>query len=132
MAGLKLEIVTPDRVVLDEIVDYVGAPGVGGEFGILPGHVPLLSALSVGALYFRQGSSTSWVFVSGGFAEVAEDKITILAEAAEQARDIDVARAESAKRRAEDRLSATRDAVDVVRAHAALSRALARTTVAQR
>ena len=132
MAGLQLEIVTPDRVVFNDSVDYVGAPGVGGEFGILPGHVALLSALSVGALYFKQGAVTSWVFISGGFAEVADDKITILAEAAEHARDIDVARAKAALTRAEERLAAQRDELDIARAQAALCRAITRTSVAQR
>jgi len=132
MEGLRLEIVTPDRVVLQANVDYVGAPGVGGEFGVLPGHVPLLSALSVGQLYYRQGDKTHWAFVSGGFAEVSNDKMTILAEAAEQASDIDVERAKRALERAEARLEKAGPDVDEVRARAALHRAMERIHIAGR
>ena len=70
MEGLRLEIVTPDKVVLQADVDYVGAPGVDGEFGVLAGHIPLLAALSIGGMYYRQGVQTRWAFVSGGFAKL--------------------------------------------------------------
>ena len=85
MEGLRLDIVTPDKVVLQEEVDYVGASGVDGEFGVMPGHAAMLSALRIGDLYYRKGGVTGWVFVSGGFAQVADNKVTILAEAAELA-----------------------------------------------
>ena len=78
MEALRLEIVTPDKVVLEANVDYVGAPGVDGEFGVLPGHIPLLAALSIGELYYKQGAETHWAFVAGGFAEVSDNKVSKL------------------------------------------------------
>lgn len=120
---LQLDIVTPDQLVLSKEVDYVGAPGLEGEFGVLPGHIPFISALAVGGLYYKTGGQTKTVFVSGGFAEVSDDKITILAESAEQAENIDFARAEHARKRAEERL-ANKDAdINASRALAALTRA---------
>ena len=101
MEALRLEIVTPDKVVLEANVDYVGAPGVDGEFGVLPGHIPLLAALSIGELYYKQGAETHWAFVAGGFAEVSDNKVSILAEAAELSSDIDVDRAQQALERAQ-------------------------------
>jgi len=85
---LLLEIVTPDRKVLSQDVDYVGAPGALGEFGVLPNHIPFLSALGIGNLYYKDSGKTHYVFVSGGFAEVSPDKVTILAEAAEKAANV--------------------------------------------
>ncbi|WP_298067706.1 F0F1 ATP synthase subunit epsilon [uncultured Mailhella sp.] len=130
MATLRLDIVTPDRVVLGADVDYVGAAGVDGQFGVLPDHSPLLSALKIGDLYYRQGGEVKWAFVSGGFAEVSENKVTVLAEAAELAADIDVDRAEQAKARAEKRLKAPEPDTDTARAELALTRAIARLRVA--
>ena len=104
MEGLRLDIVTPDKVVLNAEVDYVGAEGVDGQFGLLPQHAPMLTALKVGDLYYRQGSETHWVFVSGGFAQISDNKVTILAESAELASSIDVERAKAAKARAEPAL----------------------------
>ena len=78
---LLLEIVTPDRKVLSQDVDYVGAPGALGEFGVLPNHIPFLSALGIGNLYYKDDGRTHYVFVSGGFAEVTPEKVTVLAEA---------------------------------------------------
>lgn len=124
--SLQLEIVTPDKVVLSEQVDYVGVPGIEGEFGVLADHIPLLSALAVGGLYYKVGGSTQYVFVSGGFAEVSDNKLTVLAESAELAKDIDVARAQEAKARAEKRLAARDEKVDTVRAELALQRSVLR------
>ncbi|WP_294559773.1 F0F1 ATP synthase subunit epsilon [uncultured Mailhella sp.] len=132
MEGLRLDIVTPDKVVLQEEVDYVGASGVDGEFGVMPGHAAMLSALKIGDLYYRKGGVTSWVFVSGGFAQIADNKVTILAEAAELASDIDVDRAEQAKARAEARLADPKPDTDVHRAELALTRAIERIRVARR
>ncbi len=132
MAGLRLDIVTPDKVVLNAEVDYVGADGVDGQFGLLPDHVPMLSALKVGELYYRQGGETHWVFVSGGFAQIADNKVTILAESAELSSDIDVERAEQAKARAEAYLREPKPDTDVMRAELALQRALARLRAARR
>lgn len=127
--SLQLEIVTPDRLVLSEQVDYVGAPGFEGEFGVMPNHVPFLSALSIGSLYYKANGRTKYVFVSGGFADISDNKVTILAEAAERAEDIDVDRARKAKERAEQRLSQMKEKIDNVRAQAAMQRAIARMRV---
>lgn len=132
MAGLRLDIVTPDKVVLNAEVDYVGADGVDGQFGLLPDHVPMLSALKVGELYYRQGGETHWVFVSGGFAQIADNKVTVLAESAELSSDIDVERAEQAKARAEAYLRDPKPDTDVLRAELALQRAIARLRTARR
>jgi len=122
-ATLHLEIVTPDRTVASKPVSYVGVPGVEGEFGILPNHVPLLSALGIGDLYFRceEKNNEPWhVFVSGGFVEVSGNRVTVLAEAAELAETIDIARANAAKERAEARLAAQGENIDLDRARLAL------------
>lgn len=126
MATLQLQIVTPDRLVLDEEVEYVGAPGYEGEFGILPNHIPFLTALQVGNLYYKAGGKTFFVFVAGGFAEVSDNKVTILAEVAEMATEIDVERARKARERAEKRLAQQQDNYDGARMQAALARSIAR------
>ena len=123
MEGLRLDIVTPDKVVLQAEVDYVGACGVDGQFGLMPSHAAMLSALKIGDLYYRQGNTTSWVFVSGGFAQISENKVTVLAESAELASDIDLERAEQAKARAEQPLAQPKPDTDVHRADLALTRA---------
>lgn len=125
---LKLEIVTPDRKVLSEEVEYVGCPGVEGEFGILANHVPFLSALGIGNLYYKQGGKNYYVFVAGGFAEVSDNKVTILAEVAEKASEIDVDRAEKARTRAEKRAQEAKEKVDFARNQAALKRAIMRSS----
>ena len=132
MEGLRLDIVTPDKVVLQAEVDYVGACGVDGQFGLMPSHAAMLSALKIGDLYYRQGNTTSWVFVSGGFAQISENKVTVLAESAEIASDIDLERAEQAKARAEQRLAEPKPDTDVHRAELALTRAIARIRIAGR
>lgn len=124
--SVKLEIVTPDRKVLSEDVEYVGAPGALGEFGILPNHVPFLSALGIGTLYYKLGGKTYYVFVAGGFAEVSNNKCTILAEVAEMAHEIDVDRAKKAVDKAEQRVQQTKEKLDFARNQAALKRAMAR------
>ena len=132
MEGLRLDIVTPDKVVLQAEVDYVGACGVDGQFGLMPSHAAMLSALKIGDLYYRQGNTTGWVFVSGGFAQISENKVTVLAESAELASDIDLERAEQAKARAEQRLAEPKPDTDVHRAELALTRAIARIRIAGR
>ncbi len=124
--SLRLEIVTPDKLVLNENVDYVGAPGYNGEFGVLPNHIAFLSALQIGNLYYKKGGKAHYVFLSGGFADVSNNKITILAESAEKAEEIDLERARKAKERAEARLAQQKEKIDYARAQAALSRAMAR------
>ena len=131
MEGLRLDIVTPDKIVLQQEVDYVGVAGVEGEFGVLPGHAPMLSALKIGSLFYRKAEKTEYVFVSGGFAQVSDNKVTVLAESAELASDIDINRAEQAKSRAEKRLADPQPDTDVARATLALARAIARIGVAR-
>jgi F-type H+-transporting ATPase subunit epsilon len=123
---MKLEIVTPDRKVLSEDVDYVGAPGIMGEFGVLPKHVPFLSALGIGNLHYKQDGKAYYVFVSGGFAEVSHNQVTILAEVAEKATEIDVDRAMKAKERAQERAAAAKEKIEAARNQAALKRAITR------
>ncbi len=129
---ILLEIVTPERKVLSEMVDIVVAPGEMGEFGVLPGHIPFLCKLKVGELRFRSGSAAQHVAIMGGYAEVLNNQVTVLATAAEAATEIDVIRARAARERAERRLADSRDKFEFARAQAALQRAMARLKVAER
>jgi F-type H+-transporting ATPase subunit epsilon len=130
---LTLELATPTRLVVSAEVDEVVAPGSLGYFGVLPGHAPLLATLGIGELTYRIGRDEHHVAVSGGFAEVRNDKVIILADSAETPADVDRARAEQARERAEARLSGrTQEEVDYTRAAAALARALTRLQVASR
>lgn len=129
----RLEVVTPDRVVLsdDEIVSVV-APGSEGYLGMLANHAPLMAELKIGKLDYRRSDGTSGAMaISGGFVEVLENDITVLAESAELAQEIDLDRAEQAKKRAEERLAAAGADVDVDRAQIALERAINRLKVAR-
>ena len=128
---LDLQIVTPDRLVVQERVDEVQVPGSEGYFGVLPGHTPMLASLAVGELWYRQGQEKTYVAITSGFAEVLPDRVTILAKLAERAEDIDVERAEAARHRAEERLAQKSD-IDFERARAALARAQTRLQVASR
>ncbi|MDY6917946.1 MAG: F0F1 ATP synthase subunit epsilon [Chloroflexota bacterium] len=132
MAKIAFEIVTAERVVLSDHVDIVIAPGVEGELGILPNHAPLLTMLQPGELTVRTDGQETCMFVRGGFLEVMQDRVTVLADVAERAEDIDLARAEAAKRRAEERLKGRVDVQDLAAAEAALRRALLRIKVAER
>lgn len=130
---LTLEIATPTRLVVGETVDEVVVPGVEGYFGVLPGHAPFLTTLGIGPLTYRSGRDERQLAVAGGFAEVRNDKVIVLADAAELPEEIDRARAERARARAERRLgSRGQDEVDYTRAAVALARALARLQVATR
>ena len=129
---LTLEIVTPERGIISERVDEVQVPGAEGAFGILPGHTPLLATLQVGELWYRRGEETSYVAVSFGFAEVQPDRVSILAQMAEEAEDIDVTRAEAAEIRARGRLDAPVVDMDVERARLALLKSLTRIRVASK
>jgi F-type H+-transporting ATPase subunit epsilon len=131
---LTLEIVTPDRRVVTEKVDEVEIPGAEGYFGVLPGHTPLLAMLQVGELWYRKGNETVHLAIAFGFAEVLPDRVTILAQFAEKADEIDIARAEAAKRRAEERVSAPilASEMDYERARIALLKSLIRLQVATR
>jgi len=135
MAKILLEIITPDRVVVSEEVDIVTAPGVAGEFGVLANHAPMVAAVKIGPLRYRNGDKEEWVAISGGFCEVSKNKITFLVEAAELAHEIDVERALKAKERAEKRLQqyqAEAEKIDYARAKAALQRDLTRLLVAEK
>jgi F-type H+-transporting ATPase subunit epsilon len=127
---LLLELVTPDRAVVREEVDEVVVPGAEGYIGILPGHAPLLATLQVGELWYRIGQEKRVLAAAGGFVEVLPDRVTVLAQIAERAEEIDVARAEAAKKRAEARLAQPQPEDDLDRARYALSKALVRMQVA--
>jgi F-type H+-transporting ATPase subunit epsilon len=128
---IQLEIVTPGGVVVRESVDEVEAPGVEGHFGVLPGHRPFMSQLRAGELRYRTGKENHFVAVHWGFAEVLPNKVTVLVETAERAEDIDLKRAETAKRRAEERLKQFGAAYDMETARADFERAQARLDAAQ-
>ena len=127
----KLEIVTPEKqVVKDVAAEEAQIPGQNGYLGILPGHAPLITELKAGALTYRASGATHTLAVAWGFAEVLPDKVTILAETAERPQDIDVARAEKAKAKAEELLKSNNPEVDYDRAEGALERAETRIKVA--
>lgn len=131
MASFKLDIVTAERAVYSGDVDMVIAPGVEGQLGILPHHAPLMTTLQAGELRVKKGREELSLAISGGFLEVRPDRVVILADAAERAEEIDVARAEAAKRRAQERLAGRRaPGIDEARAEVALHRSLARLKVA--
>ncbi len=132
MAGIRLDVVTAERAVYSEEVDVVIAPGVEGQLGILPHHTPLMTTLEPGELRVRKGGEEFSMAISGGFLEVRPDRVIVLADAAERDEEIDLARAEEAKRRAQERLSHPTPEVDMARAEAALRRALARLKVGEK
>ncbi len=129
---LTLEIVTPDRALVNEQVDEVQLPGSEGYFGVLPGHTPLLASLHVGELWYRVGQEKHYLAIAFGFVEVLPDRVTVLAQIAEKAQDIDVARAEAAKKRAEDLVAKPQADMDFERARVALMKSLIRLQVASR
>ncbi len=129
---LTLEIVTPDRAIIHDQVDEVEIPGADGYFGVLPGHTPLLASLQVGELWYRKAGETSYLSVAFGFAEVLPDRVTILAQMAERAEEIDVTRAEDEKRRAEVQLSRRPSEADLEAARVSMLKALVRLRVATR
>src|ERR1700745_532700 len=112
----QLEIVTPEKLVVKDQAEEMQIPGKNGYLGILPGHAPLITELSVGQISYRNASETHYLCVAWGFAEVLPDKVTILAETAERGEEVDRERAEKAKERAEKRLSSSDPEVDVERA----------------
>ena len=127
--NIKLEVVTPEKAVVDEDAQMVVAPGTLGEFGVLAGHTTLLTTLKVGTIrYTDAGGKERNIFVSGGFAEALPDKVTVLAESAERRKDIDLERAKDALQRAEKRLAEDRskENIDFIRAKLSLERALQR------
>ena len=129
---LQLQVVSADRSLVNETVDEVVIPGSDGYFGVLPGHTPLLASLQVGQLTYRQGRDEHLLLIAFGFAEVLPDRVTVLAQIAEKPEEIDVTRAETAKKRAEQRLAQQTIDMDAERARIALMKALIRLQVATR
>ena len=132
MSDIRLDVVTAERMVYSDSVDMVVAPGFEGQLGILPHHTPLMTALLPGELRIKKGGEEVSLVISGGFLEVRPDKVVVLADTAERADEIDVERAEAARRRAQERLSQERElGIDGARAEASLRRSLARLRVAE-
>ena len=134
MARIRCEVVTAERTVLQDDVDMVVAPGIEGQIGILPHHAPLVTSLTYGELIIhREGSEDEFIAIGGGFMEVGPKHVTILADSAERAGEIDEARAEEARQRAQELMTQKqREDADFVRAEAALRRSLLRLKVAKR
>lgn len=129
--SFQLEIVTPAKLVVKDVAEEVQIPGQSGYLGILPGHAPLITELAVGVITYRAHGETHALSVAWGFAEVLQDKVTILAESCERPEDIDAERARKAKERAEQRLKSIDTQVDYDRAQGALQRADTRLKVAK-
>lgn len=130
---ITLRLVTPSRLILDEEVDEVTAPGAVGEFGVLPNHITFLTLLETGEMSYKQGSRRYHLAVTGGYAEVLENVMTVLADAAEYAEEIDVERARSAKETAEKKMAQlSLEHEDFPAAEASLRRALVRLEVASK
>ena len=129
---LQLQVVCADRALVNESVDEVQIPGAEGCFGVLPGHTPFLALLGIGQLWHRQGRELHYLSLAFGFAEVQPDRVTILAQLAERADEIEVTRAEAAKKRAEGRFAKPPAGMDFARARIALLKSLIRLQVASR
>ncbi|EXX87370.1 ATP synthase F1 subunit epsilon [Paenibacillus darwinianus] len=133
MSTFLLEIVTPERKVYAQDVNMIVVRGIAGELGILPNHIPMVTPLKISSVKIKQGGSEQIVAVNGGFVEIRKEKVVILAESAELPGDIDVDRAQAAKQRAEQRLSAAKkDEIDFRRAELALQRAMNRLDVSDK
>lgn len=129
---LHLEVITPDAAVLHEDVDFVLVRALDGDLGIMPNHAPLIASLSIWPLCYDKGGKRQYVTVASGFLEVHDNTVTVITLASEKPEDIDVDRAKSAEKRAEDRLAAHAADIDTARAEAALQRALRRLDVAEK
>lgn len=128
---IKLEVVTPERLLVSEDVDEIIAPGYEGEFGVLPEHTQYLAILAIGILRYRKGSDVRKLAVGGGFAEVMPDRVVVMADVAEKAEEIDVERARRAHARADELLrTLSMDDATYEKAHAALQRAIVRMAAA--
>lgn len=132
MGSIKIEVITGERIVYADEVDVIVAPGAEGQLGVLPSHAPLLTTLQPGELVVRKGQEETSMVVSGGFMEVHPDKVIVLADTAERAEEIDVARAEAARQRAIERMQEQADRIDLARAEVALRRSLARLKVIEK
>ena len=129
---LALEIVTPERLLVSTEIDEIQLPGSEGYFGVLPGHTPMLTSLHVGEMWYRIGQEKHHLFVAFGFVEVLPDRVSVLAQIAERAHEIDVPRAEAAKRRAEEQVARPSPDFDFERARIAMMKSLIRLQVASR
>ena len=132
MPGIKLDIVTTEQMVYSDEVDTVIAPGIEGQLGILPHHTPLMTTLEAGELVVRKKGEEFPLSIAGGFLEVRPDRIIVLADAAERVEEIDVARAEEAKQRAQKNISRHVPEIDLARAEASLRRAIIRLKVGEK
>jgi F-type H+-transporting ATPase subunit epsilon len=132
MSTIHVDIVTAERTVFSDDVDIVVAPGIEGELGILPRHAPLLTALQAGELRMRKAGEQIVIAIGGGFMDVAPDRVVILADSAERAEEIDMARAEAARKRAEELMKQKLSDVDFASAEAALRRSMIRLKVVER
>jgi F-type H+-transporting ATPase subunit epsilon len=130
--NIRLEVVTPEGLLLREVVDELMAPGADGYFGVRPGHTPMLASLGAGGITFRKGAFTGLLTCFWGFCEVLPDRVSILAEIGERAEEIDVSRAEQAKTQAEARLRTLKDEAGYEETHKAYVRAVTRLSVAAR
>jgi len=128
---IRLEVVTPEGLLLREDVDELVAPGAEGYFGVRPGHTPMLGTLGAGVIWYRMGAEKGYITCFWGFCEVLPDRVNILAELGERAEDIDVGRAEEARKRAEERLKAIKDEAGYEETHTAYIRAVTRLAVAR-
>ncbi len=129
---VQLQIVSADRSLVNEQVDEVEVPGADGYFGVLPGHTPVLALLGAGELWYRQGHETHYLLIAFGFAEVQPERVTILAQVAERADEVDVTRAQAALKRAQERLASPVTDMDFERARIAMLKSLIRLQVASR
>ena len=127
---INLEVITPEKLALREVVDEVVVPGLGGELGILPDHTPMISQLQTGVLTYRQGTEKKVMHVSGGFVEVLPDRVAVMSDVAERPEEIDLQRAQRARERAEKRLTSNNPDIDFRRAELKLQRAAIRMQIA--
>ncbi len=123
---INLEVITPEKLALREVVDEVVVPGLGGELGILPDHTPMISQLQTGVLTYRQGTEKKVMHVSGGFIEVLPDRVAVMSDVAERPEEIDFQRAQRARERAEKRLASNNTDIDFRRSELKLQRAVIR------
>jgi len=130
--SFQLEIVTPEKMVVNDVAEEIQIPGKNGYLGILPGHAPLITELAVGEITYRKGGQIFYLSVAWGFAEVLPDKVTILAETAERPQEIDVKRAQEQKQKAEEALKTGQTEADLTHAEDALKRAETRLEVAEK
>lgn len=132
MEPLFLEVITPEGELVSQEVDMVIVPGTEGEFGVLPGHIDFLSGIVPGGLRFYHGGAREYMAVSSGFAEISNNRVSIVTDAAEKAGDIDLERARRARDRARERMEKEKDPADFLRAEVALKRAISRIKVAEK